>query len=78
MYILTNQDLFEGKAKQSEVKSIMKWCSKCISMVITKTASRNITFKAAKMSETTFETQAAFVTLESGGEGSLSLEHESW
>jgi len=43
-------------------------------MVIAKTASRNIVFKAAKMSETAFETQAAFVT-RGGGEEALSLEH---
>ena len=30
--------------------------------MITKTVSRNIAFKAAKMSETAFEAQAAFVT----------------
>ena len=67
MYILTNQDLFEGKAKQSEVKlkSIMKWWKS----VITKTASRNIAFEAAKMSETALETQAAFVTI---------LSHVDW
>jgi len=53
---------FEGEAKQSEVKSIMNWWLRCISMVITETASKNIAFKAAKMSETAFETQAAFVT----------------
>ncbi len=30
---------------------------------MTKTASRNIAFKAAKMSETAFETQSAFILL---------------
>ena len=55
---------FEGEARQTKVKSIMKWWSKCISMVITKTSFRNITFKAAKMSETALETLAAFVEWE--------------
>ena len=27
------------------IKSVMKWWSKCISMIITKTASRNVAFK---------------------------------
>ena len=42
--IRQNQKLitFEGKAKSSRVKSVMKWWSKCISMVIAKTASRNV------------------------------------
>ena len=31
---------FGGQAKPSRVKSVMKWRSKCISMVIAKTASR--------------------------------------
>jgi len=70
-------NILEGEAKQSKVKSIMKWWSKCISMVITKDASRNIAFKAAKMSETAFETQAAFVTRGVGEALSLEFEHES-
>ena len=49
----------------------MKRCSKYISMGITKAASRNVTFKAAKMSETAFETQAAFVTHGVGEESSI-------
>ena len=43
-------------------------------MVMTKIASRNIAFKAAEMSETAFETQAAFVT-RGVGEEVLSLEY---
>ena len=35
----------------------MKWWSKCISMIITKTASRNVAFKAAKMIESVLESQ---------------------
>jgi len=64
--ICHNLIFFEGEAKQSKIKS-QRW-SKCISMLITKTASRNIAFKAAKMTEAVFETQADFVTTEVGGQ----------
>ena len=37
-------------------------------MVVAKTASRNIAFKAGKMSEADFETQADFVISEVGGQ----------
>ena len=40
---------FEGEAKCSKIRSVMKWWSKCISMAIAKTASRNVAFKVAKM-----------------------------
>jgi len=46
---------FEGKAKSSKVRSAMKWWSKCISSAIVKTASRNVAFKVARMSESTME-----------------------
>ena len=42
---------FEGQAKPSKIKSVMKWWSKCMSMVIAKRASRNVAFKAAKIAE---------------------------
>ena len=42
---------FEGKAKVSRVKAVMKWWTKCISMVIAKTASRNVAFKDALFRE---------------------------
>ena len=35
----------------------MKWWSKCISMAIAKTASRNVAFKVAKMRESIMEDQ---------------------
>ena len=44
-------------------------------MVMTKIASRNIAFKAAKMSETAFETQSAIAR---GVGEAVSLEHESF
>ena len=43
---------FGGEAKASKTRSVTKWRSKCISVVITKTASRNcrnVAFKVAKM-----------------------------
>ena len=40
---------FEGEAKKSMVRSTMKWWSKCISMIISKTTSRNPAFKASRM-----------------------------
>ena len=49
---------FEGKAKSSRVKALMKWWSKCISMVIAKTASRNVAFKSGKMMDALFQGQS--------------------
>lgn len=34
-----------------KVRSVMKWWSKCIPLIIAEKASRNVTFKAAKMSD---------------------------
>lgn len=34
--------ILEGQTKPSKIKSVMKWWSKCISMIIAKTASRNV------------------------------------
>ena len=59
--------LSEDEAKQSK-KSTMKWWSKFVCMMIAKTVSRNVTFKAGKMSGAIFETQADFVTPEVGGQ----------
>ena len=42
---------FEGPVKSSKVKSHMNWWVKCISAVIAKTASRNVAFKARKLSD---------------------------
>ena len=36
---------FEGDAKASKTRSVMKWWSKCISMAIAKTASRNVALR---------------------------------
>ena len=49
---------FEGQAKPSKINSVMKWWSKCISMVIAKTASRNVAFKAARLGDSIFDRQS--------------------
>ena len=49
---------FEGYAKSSNISSTMKWWSKCISMVIAKTASRNVAFKAARLGDSIFDRQS--------------------
>ena len=48
---------FEGHAKSPEVSSAMKWWPKCISMVIAKTASRKVAFKAARLGDSIFDRQ---------------------
>ena len=45
--------------KQSKIRSVMKWWSKRLSMVIAKSASRNVAFKAAKISDTVLVGQSA-------------------
>ena len=56
---------FEGKAKSSRVKAVMKWWSKCISMVIAKTASRNVAFKSDKQIDALFQHQSLAQTRQS-------------
>ena len=57
---------FEGEAKASKISSMMKWWSKCISVAIAKTASRNVAFKVAKMREAIMEDQDEFLMRNSG------------
>ena len=52
---------FEGDAKVSKTRAAMKWWSKCISMAIAKTASRNVAFKVAKMREAIMMDQDEFL-----------------
>tara|TARA_A100001015_G_C15036696_1_gene736753 strand:+ start:2237 stop:2740 length:504 start_codon:yes stop_codon:yes gene_type:complete len=52
---------FEGDAKSSKIRSVMKWWSKYISMAITKTASRNMAFKVVKIREAIMEDQDEFL-----------------
>ena len=54
--------IFEGKAKSSRVKAVMKWWTKCISMVIAKTASRNVAFKSDKIMDALFQGQSVAQT----------------
>ena len=51
-----------GKAKSSRVKAVMKWWTKCISMVIAKTASRNVAFKSDKIMDALFQGQSVAQT----------------
>ena len=44
--------------------SVMKWWSKCISMVIAKTASRDVAFKAPKIAKSALVGQAEILTRE--------------
>ena len=64
---------FEGQAKPSKIKSLMKWWSKCISMAIAKTASRNVAFKFDKLVEALFEDQSAVQTRQVATDG-ISIE----
>ena len=43
------------------IRSVMKWWSKCISMTIAKTASRNVAFKVAGMREAIMDDQDEFL-----------------
>ena len=47
---------------------MMRWWSKCISMAIAKTASRNVAFKVARMRESIMEDQDVFIIRDSGRE----------
>ena len=58
MIMITNDKYkLEGQATSSKIRSVMKWWSRCISMVIAKTASRNVAFKVAKMRRSIMEVQ---------------------
>ena len=50
----------------------MRWWTKCISMVIAKTASRNVAFKTDVMSQAVLEAQASVVTQEATAQGASS------
>ena len=59
---------FEGEAKCSKIRSVMKWWSRCISMAIAKTASRNVAFKVAKMRDSIMEDQDELIIRNSESE----------
>jgi len=52
----------EGEAKSSKIKAGMKWWTRCISMVIAKTASRNVAFKVARLRDAIMQDQDKFIT----------------
>ena len=54
----------------------MKWWSKCISMVIAKTASRNVAFKAAMLGDSTFDRQSEILMTEAATVNSPSQEED--
>ena len=56
---------FEGEVKRSKIRSVMKWWSRCISMAIAKTASRNLAFRVAKMRDSIMEDQGELITRKS-------------
>ena len=56
----------------SNISSTMKWWSKCISMVIAKTASRNVAFKAARLGDSIFDRQSKILRTEAAQVNSLS------
>ena len=69
---------FEGQAKPSKINSVMKWWSKCvsISMVIAKTASRNVAFKAARLGDSIFDRQSEILRTEAAQVNSPSHEED--
>ena len=54
----------------------MKWWSKCISMVIAKTASRNVAFKAVRLGDSIFERQSEILMTEAATVNSPSQEED--
>ena len=54
----------EGEPKSSKIRAVMKWWTRCISMVIAKTASRNVAFKVARMRDAIMKDQDEFITRE--------------
>ena len=69
---------FENQAKPSKINSVFKWWSKCISMVIAKTASRNVIYKANKLGESMFVRQSEMLIPEEelGSQSPVSYEED--
>ena len=53
-----------GEPKRSKIRGVMKWWTRCISMAIAKTASRNVAFKVARMRDAIMKDQDEFITRE--------------
>ena len=58
----------EGEPKSSKIRAVMKWWTRCISMAIAKTASRNVAFKVARMRDAIMKDQDEFITREANFE----------
>ena len=69
---------FESQAKPSKINSVFKWWSKRISMVIAKTASRNVIYKANKLGESMFVRQSEMLIPEEelGSQSPVSYEED--
>ena len=69
---------FENQAKASKINSVFKWWSKCISMAIAKTASRNVIYKANKLGESMFVRQSEMLIPEEelGSQSPVSYEED--
>ena len=69
---------FENQAKPSKINSVFKWWSKCVSMVIAKTASRNVIYKANKLAESMFVRQSEMLIPEEelGSQSPVSYEED--
>ena len=69
---------FENQAKPSKINSVFKWWSKCISMAIAKTASRNVIYKANKLGESMFVRQSEMLIPEEelGSQSPVSYEED--
>ena len=52
----------DGETKSSKIKAGMKWWTRCISMAIAKTASRNVAFKVARLRDAIMQDQDEFIT----------------
>ena len=67
---------FEGEAKESKVRSVLKWWINSISMVIARTASRNVAFKVATMRDFITVGQREFIMRKTDSNG-LESEEEN-
>ena len=47
---------------EPNIRAVMKWWTRCISMVIAKSASRNVAFKVARMRDAMMQDQDEFIT----------------
>ena len=66
----------EGEPKNSKIRAVMKWWTRCISMVIAKTASRNVAFKVARMRDAIMQDQDEFITRDTNVEGVAALAND--